>query len=426
MSNPLSSIIINRDDHCVSRKNISSAALKVLYRLHDKGFKAYLAGGAVRDLILNIKPNDFDVVTNATPEEIKKIFKNCRIVGRRFTLAHIFFRGEIIETSTFRAPITKKNSNKKNTQILTANDGLVVRDNLFGTPEEDALRRDFTVNALFYDPINFTIIDYANGLNDVKLKKIKTIGSPQRRFIEDPVRMIRAVRFASTLSFNIDKKDFYTIKKNAHLIQNVSSSRMYDEIQKLFFSGSSKEMYKILEESNLLKYIFVDFYKWVNEDINRLKWINSSLNQLDKWVNASLKVDVPLLFALIFGEYHEAMIEKKIENNKNLFDLTRKVINNHLNSICSQIRIPKTIIYQVCDIMTYQIRFRKMNPKHSLKIAQSSGFINAFLYLKFSSKILLINEDILYFWQDARNENSLKPVSKKIGSRRRITKRFKK
>lgn len=426
MSNPLSSIIINRDDHCVSRKNISSAALKVLYRLHDKGFKAYLAGGAVRDLILNIKPNDFDIVTNATPEEIKKIFKNCRIVGRRFTLAHIFFRGEIIETSTFRAPITKKNSNKKNTQILTANDGLVVRDNLFGTPEEDALRRDFTVNALFYDPINFTIIDYANGLNDIKLKKIKTIGSPQRRFIEDPVRMIRAVRFASTLSFNIDKEDFHTIKKNAHLIQNVSSSRMYDEIQKLFFSGSSNEMYKILEKSNLLKYIFVDFYKWVHEDINRLKWINSSLNQLDKWVNASLRVDTPLLFALIFGEYHEAMIEKKIENNKNLFDLTRRVINDHLNSICSQIRIPKTIIYQVCDIMTYQIRFRKMNPKQSLKIAQSSAFINAFLYLKFSSKILLRNEDVLYFWQDIRNENSLKTVSKRIGSRRRITKRFKK
>ena len=261
MNNPLSSIIINRDDHCISRKNISSAALKVLYRLHDKGFKAYLAGGAVRDLILNIKPNDFDVVTNATPEEIKKIFKNCRIVGRRFRLAHIFFKGEIVETSTFRAPVTKNNSNKKNTLIITAKEGLVVRDNLFGTPEEDALRRDFTVNALFYDPINFTIIDYANGINDIKLKKIKTIGFSDKRFAEDPVRMIRAVRFASTLQFNIDKKDFYSIKKNSHLIQNVSSSRMYDEIQKLFFNGSSNEMYKILEESNLLKYIFADFYK---------------------------------------------------------------------------------------------------------------------------------------------------------------------
>ena len=309
---------------------------------------------------------------------------------------------------------------------MTANDGLVVRDNLFGTPEEDALRRDFTVNALFYDPINFTIIDYANGLNDVKLKKIKTIGSPQRRFIEDPVRMIRAVRFASTLSFNIDKKDFHTIKKNAYLIQNVSSSRMYDEMQKLFFNGSSNEMYKILEESNLLKYIFVDFYKWVNEDSKRLNWINSSLNQLDKWINAGLKVDTPLFFALIFGEYHEAMIEKKIDNNKNPFDLTRRVINDHLNSVCSQIRIPKTIIYQVCDIMTHQIRFKKMNPKQSSRIAQSNGFINAFLYLKFSSKILLRNENVLYFWQEIRNDNSLKTTSKKIGSQKRITKRFKK
>ena len=238
--------------------------------------------------------------------------------------------------------------------------------------------------------------------------------------------MIRAVRFASTLSFNIDKKDFHTIKKNAYLIQNVSSSRMYDEMQKLFFSGSSNEMYKILEESNLLKYIFVDFYKWVNEDSKRLNWINSSLNQLDKWINAGLKVDAPLLFALIFGEYHETMIEKKIDNNKNTFDLTRRVINDHLNSICSQIRIPKTIIYQVCDIMTHQIRFKKMNPKQSSRIAQSTGFINAFLYLKFSSKILLRNENVLYFWQEIRNDNSLKTTSKKIGSQKRITKRFKK
>ena len=426
MNNPLSSIIINRDDHCISRKNISSAALKVLYRLHDKGFKAYLAGGAVRDLILNIKPNDFDVVTNATPEEIKKIFKNCRIVGRRFRLAHIFFKGEIVETSTFRAPVTKNNSNKKNTLIITAKEGLVVRDNLFGTPEEDALRRDFTVNALFYDPINFTIIDYANGINDIKLKKIKTIGFSDKRFAEDPVRMIRAVRFASTLQFNIDKKDFYSIKKNSHLIQNVSSSRMYDEIQKLFFNGSSNEMYKILEESNLLKYIFADFYKWVNEDKNRIKWINNSLHQLDKWVNAGLKIDTPLLFALIFGEYHETLIEAKAKSNDNLFDITRNVISNHLNSICSQIRIPKTTIYQVCDIMTNQIRFSKMNPKQSSRIVQSTGFINAFLYLKFSAKTLQKNETVFNFWQDIRNGNSLRRAPERIGSRKRIPKRFKK
>ena len=426
MNNFFSPKTISRDNHCVSRKNISTATLKVLYRLNDKGFEAYLAGGAVRDLILKIKPNDYDVVTNATPEQIKKIFKNCRIVGRRFRLAHIIFRGEIVETSTFRAPIPENNFNTKNASIIKGNDGLVVRDNLFGTPKEDALRRDFTINALFYDPINFTIIDYANGLEDIYLKRIKVIGHPDKRFAEDPVRMIRAIRFASTLNFEIDKIDFSSIIKNSHLVENVSSSRMYEEIQKLFFNGSSKHMYKILEESNLLKYIFKNFYNWLREDATRTNWVNNTLDQLDKWINAGLKIDVSLLLALFFGEYHEFLIKEKLENNENFYDSTRGVVIEHLNSICTQIRIPKTVIYQTCDIMTNQIRFKKMNPKQSSRITQSSGFLNAFLYLKFSAKIFQRNENILLFWQEIRNVNSFKRAPERKGARRRIPRRLKK
>ena len=426
MNNFFSPKTVSRDNHCVSRKNISTATLKVLYRLNDKGFEAYLAGGAVRDLILKIKPNDYDVVTNATPEQIKKIFKNCRIVGRRFRLAHIIFRGEIIETSTFRAPIPKNNFKTKNASIIKGNDGLVVRDNLFGTPKEDALRRDFTINALFYDPINFTIIDYANGLEDIYSKRIKVIGHPDKRFAEDPIRMIRAIRFASTLNFEIDKIDFSSIIKNSHLVENVSSSRMYEEIQKLFFNGSSKHMYKILEESNLLKYIFKNFYNWLREDATRTNWVNNTLDQLDKWINAGLKIDVSLLLALFFGEYHEFLIKEKLENNENFYDSTRGVVIEHLNSICTQIRIPKTVIYQTCDIMTNQIRFKKMNPKQSSRITQSSGFLNAFLYLKFSAKILKRNENILLFWQEIRNVNSFKRAPERKGSRRRIPRRLKK
>ena len=419
-------VIVNRDDHCVSRKKISTATLKVLYRLNEKGFTAYLAGGAVRDLILKIKPNDFDVVTNATPEEIKKNFKNCRIIGRRFRLAHILFKGEIVETSTFRAPIPENDFDIKNSSVLKGSDGLVVRDNLFGSPKEDALRRDFTINALFYDPINFTVIDYANGLEDIYSKRIKVIGLPDKRFAEDPVRMIRAIRFASTLNFKIDKIDFISIKENSHLIENVSSSRLYEEIQKLFFNGSSKDMYKILEESNLLEYIFKDFYRWLKEDIKRTRWINKTLEQLDKWTNAGLKIDVSLLLALFFGEYHEFLINQKLENDENLYDSTRDIINRHLNSICSQIRIPKTVIYQTCDIMTNQIRFNRMNVKQSSRITQSSSFLNSFLYLKFSSKIFQRNENIVLFWQKIRNVNSLKRAPERKGSRRRIPKRLKK
>ncbi len=192
-------VILNRDNHPVSRKKISAATLKVLYRLNDEGFIAYLAGGAVRDLILGREPKDFDVVTNATPDQIRRVFRNSRIIGRRFRLAHILFKNETVETSTFRAPIPNNSENKQEDKKIAINDGLIVRDNLFGSPKEDALRRDFTINALFYNPLDFTIIDHAGGLDDLKEKLIRVIGDADRRFMEDPVRMIRAARFADHL-----------------------------------------------------------------------------------------------------------------------------------------------------------------------------------------------------------------------------------
>jgi poly(A) polymerase len=197
-------VVLKRPEHIVSRKNISSAAIKVLYRLKDEGYTSYIAGGGVRDLLLDRRPKDFDVATNATPEEIRKMFRNCRLIGRRFRLAHILFRGEIIETATFRAPVPEDDGEHSDKIFRTGDEGMVMRDNVFGTPEQDALRRDFTVNALFYNIADFSIIDYAGGLKDLKKKIIRVIGDPDTRFTEDPVRMIRAARFAGTLGFEIE------------------------------------------------------------------------------------------------------------------------------------------------------------------------------------------------------------------------------
>ncbi|MCB1804154.1 MAG: polynucleotide adenylyltransferase PcnB, partial [Candidatus Competibacteraceae bacterium] len=196
-------LAIPRADHTVSRSNISPGALKVLYRLHNAGYRACLVGGGVRDILLGREPKDFDVGTNATPEEIRKLFRNCRLIGRRFRLAHVQFGGEIIEVATFRAlngPDPEPEDSDDNVPVEA---GLIRSDNVYGTIEEDAQRRDFTVNALYYDIADFSLLDYAGGLNDLQAGIIRVIGDPEVRYREDPVRMLRAVRFAAKLGFRL-------------------------------------------------------------------------------------------------------------------------------------------------------------------------------------------------------------------------------
>ena len=413
--------ILHRDHHSISRKQISAATLKVLYRLHEEGFTAYLAGGAVRDLLLDRQPKDFDVATEATPEQIRRLFRNCRIIGRRFRLAHILFKNETIETSTFRAPIPTTPEDAQQGKTMTINDGLVIRDNLFGTPEEDALRRDFTINALFYDPSDFTVIDHAGGLEDLKQRLIRVIGDPDRRFTEDPVRMIRAARFAGTLDFQIHQADFDSICRNAPLLEQASSSRMYEEVQKLFFCGYAKQVYHWLEKTDLIRPMFTAFNDWIQEDHTRHDWIIQALEQMDRWREAQLSIHPALLFALIFGEYHEMLIAKKIEQGSAPFDATRESVYQHLNSICLRVRIPKTVIYQVCDIMTNQLRFKKTKGKQPQRFMQSVGFLDAFLYLKYTAKTRKRDLALLDFWTQLRRENPVKRAPHRSGPRRRRT-----
>ena len=390
-------IILKRSDHNVSRKNISSAAVKVLYRLKDEGYTAYLAGGGVRDLILDRNPKDFDVATNATPEQIRKIFRNCRLVGRRFRLAHILFRGEIIETSTFRAPVPEdpEETIHCDNTMRVEESGMVMRDNIFGTPEEDALRRDFTINALFYNIADFSVIDYAGGLKDLDDKIIRVIGEPDKRFAEDPVRMIRAARFAGTLGFEIEKEAYDSICRNKDLLAHSAPSRMYEEVQKLFFCGHAKDVFLWLEKTDLLHPMFHDFSHWIDEDKTRHDWVIQTLEQMDRWRQAGLRVHPALLFALIFGEYHEFLINRHLEAGHSPHDAARSAVHGHLKGMCENVRVPKTVIYQVCDIMGNQARFERTKGRKPQRFIQSRGFLDAFLYFKFSAKAHGRNQDLL-------------------------------
>jgi poly(A) polymerase len=397
-------IVLKRPEHNVSRKNISSAAIKVLYRLKDEGYTAYIAGGGVRDLLLNRHPKDFDIATDATPEQIRKMFRNCRLIGRRFRLAHILFRGEIIETATFRAPVPAEDDTHCENTFRTGEEGMVMRDNVFGTPEQDALRRDFTINALFYSIADFSVIDYAGGLEDLKAKTIRVIGDPDTRFSEDPVRMIRAARFAGTLGFEIESQAYDSICRNKDKLELAASSRMYEEVQKLFFCGHAKAVFHWLEKTDLLHPMFHDFSHWIDEDKTRHDWVIQTLEQMDRWRKANLRVHPALLFALLFGEYHEFLAQQWVEDGSSLHDAAREAVHKHLQGMCTNVRVPKQVIYQVSDIMSNQLRLQQTKGRRPQRFMQHKGFLDAFLYFKVSSKAHDRNQELLTFWTELREK----------------------
>ncbi len=242
--------ILSRSQHTLSRKQIDPDPLRVLYRLRSSGFKGFLVGGGVRDLLLGRKPKDFDIGTDASPQQVKKLFRNCFIIGRRFRLCHVRFGNKVVEVATFRKKAEPEEG-----------DTIVKRDNTFGTPEEDAFRRDFTINALFYDIADFSIIDFTGGIEDLEAKRVRVIGDPDERFREDPVRMMRAVAIACRLGFRVDREAQEAIRARRGEIVKSSHVRILDEIYKILRQGSARVTFEQLHATGLLAYIFPEAHK---------------------------------------------------------------------------------------------------------------------------------------------------------------------
>jgi poly(A) polymerase len=279
--------ILPRAEHNVSRKDIDADALNVMYRLKSHGFLAYMVGGGVRDLLLGRRPKDIDIGTNAHPQQVKKLFRNCFVIGRRFRLCHVRFGRKVIEVSTFRRQAPAEEG-----------DTLIRRDNTFGSPEEDAFRRDFTVNALFYDIATFSVIDYVGGLPDVEHRIIRTIGDPMVRLREDPVRMLRAVALAARLSFSIDRDTFEAIRSLRGEIVKSSPARILDEIYKILRQGESRRTFQLLHDVGLLAYILPEADRAISEQGERLL---GSLGRLDDYRNAGLATTEELSNSLLLG-----------------------------------------------------------------------------------------------------------------------------
>lgn len=398
-------LIIPRKEHRISRKKVNRNVLRTLYRLRDNGFIAYLIGGCVRDLLLERTPKDFDIATDARPGQIKRLFRNCRLVGRRFRLAHLHFADEILEVSTFRADALSNESdmersvpNNHNPRHLKDDSGMVLRDNVFGTPEEDALRRDFTINALAYNIADYSVIDYSTGLGDLREGLIRPIGDPYVRFTEDPVRMIRAVRFAASHNFVIEPAAWETLCELSSTISRASPGRLYEEILKLFLCGAARPAFGLMHESGLLAALFPRLSNWLSGNTHRLNTMNTNLGHLDERCQMGISPSPSLFFAAFFGpllaETSRARHRDGIPGR-----LTQDAACTEFIEECSRtVSIPGKVVNQLRNILAMQHLLHRVPPRRSSVIVKRPEFADALAYLHLEGELRGENRPVLAWW----------------------------
>ncbi|WP_158772331.1 polynucleotide adenylyltransferase PcnB [Paraglaciecola sp. L1A13] len=379
-----------RAEHPVSRSDISDNALKVLYRLHNNGYQAYLVGGCVRDILLGKKPKDFDVTTNATPEQVKELFRNCRLIGRRFRLAHVVFGREIIEVATFRGHHPSQDDNAEEQHLSKQSDhGQLLRDNVFGSIEEDAERRDFTVNAMYYNIADFSIHDFAQGMQAIKNREISMIGDPATRYREDPVRMLRAVRFAVKLGMKISPETAKPMYELAPLMANIPPARLFEEVLKLLLSGQGLETYKLLNEFNLFEQLFPQLGPLLKTQNSReLAFIEQVLMNTDNRINSDMKVTPAFIFAaLLWYPLEERCQQHMVEGGLNHFDAFNLALSDVLHRQIQRIMIPKRFTITVREIWQLQQRLPKRYGRRALQMLEHPKFRAAYDFLLIRAQI---------------------------------------
>ena len=369
--------VIPRDQHIISRKNISKAALRVLYRLNEAGYTAYLVGGAVRDLLLGLRPKDFDVATDATPDEVKKLFRNCRLIGRRFRLAHVVFGPEIIEVATFRG--TGEEGGEGDRHII---DGRIVRDNIWGTIEEDAVRRDFRVNAMYYDISDFSVRDYVGGMRDLEDRVLRLIGDPDTRYHEDPVRMLRAARLAAKLDMHIDTAAMAPFEALGPLLADAAPARLFDESLKMFLTGNGLKSFRMLEQCGLLKFLFPATARALKRGDEALRaLIERGLANTDMRIAEDKSVTPAFLFAvLLWGEVRDVahqLIGRGVEGNEAWARAAGQVVGEQ----CQRVAIPRRFTFTMEEIWSLQPRFEQIQRKRVFRLMAHPRFRAAFDFL---------------------------------------------
>ncbi len=391
----LKTSFLNFDDNLISKN-----ALAVVKTLKKNGYQAFLVGGCVRDLLISVTPKDFDVATNATPNKIKRIFKNCRLIGRRFRLAHIRYGREIIEVSTFRSASIPSNKN-----VMMDHTGRIIRDNEFGSVDEDAIRRDFRCNALYYDPTKKKIWDFMDGLDDIQQKKLVVIGLPDNRIQEDPVRMIRALRFSAKLNFSLDKNLKKSIQRNSDLLCNVPSARIFEEFKKLFLHGNAEKVFLLMQEYNIFNKIFFDTYKEIKQDKIFNNFIIYALQDSDRRVLLGQSVSPMFLLGIFFWasikrESLKIKKRKKCSDARSIVLAAITVIDAHKRKIS----IPKRFSSLMIDMLSMQPRLEIATKKNAKYLISQRAFRAAYDFMLIRTKVNEFDEEIASFWISTQSE----------------------
>ncbi len=398
--------ILPRAEHKISRQDIDPNAVKVLYRLHRAGFKAFLVGGGVRDLMVGRRPKDFDAATDARPQEIKRLFRNSRIIGRRFRLVHVFFKDGIVEVATFRR------NPSQNEQGSAPGELLITSDNRFGSPREDAFRRDFTINALFYDIADFSLIDYVGGIDDLERQLIRVIGDPGVRFREDPVRMLRACEFAARLGFGIEERTQEAIQRHGKELSKASPARVTEEILALMRCGHVGTAIQWLLELNLLAVLLPEAYAMVSPQARGLGDFSTVLPTIDRWVAEGRELSDGVVMSIIVlpklllrrydmesrgGGYRPL-------SRRALDDLVHRVIEPFVSRFQLSRARSQALFYALAGFLRFAAASWRSGER--ARFVRRSGFKDALVLLEILVEATAEGQDELALWRKAAQEAS--------------------
>jgi poly(A) polymerase len=398
--------IIPRAAHPISRKDLGEYTLKVLYRLRKANYQACVVGGGVRDLLLNLAPRDFDIATDATPQQIKKLFRNCRLIGRRFRLAHIHFGRHIIEVTTYRGKDSEDTTQCEHT-------GLITHDNSYGSLHEDAWRRDITINALYYNIDDFSIIDLTGGMEDLKKRQIRIIGDPEQRYREDPVRMLRVLRFAAKLDFNVEEKTFAPIKQLAPLLKKISSSRLFNEVIKLAQTGKSKQVIELFRQQDLFQILFPQTAAQIDQNAQALTFIEQALINTDERINSGKSTTVAFLYAVLLWHPFQAQLAQIKDEELSFAQKQAQAMHKVLSEQNKQTSVPKYYVNTIRDIWHLQSRLTHKLDRRAFKVLAHARFRAGYDFLLLREKIEPQLEKYTSWWtrfQSTDEENQEKMV----------------
>jgi poly(A) polymerase len=408
-------VIVPRSEHNVSRANISPNALKVLYRLKSAGFEAFLVGGGVRDLLLDRHPKDFDVVTNADPDQIQDLFRNCRLIGRRFRLAHVRFGRDIVEVATFRATNV---ADPEDDDRAHSDSGRILRDNVYGTIDEDVWRRDFTVNALYYNITDFSIWDYVDGVRDVRERTLRLIGDPDNRYREDPVRMLRAIRFAAKLGFTLAPETAAPISSLGSLLKDVPPARLFDELLKLFQSGHAVRSFELLLEYDLLRYLFRDTQAQLETGDREkiIEFIRRGLANTDQRVLEDKPVTPMFLYAL-FLWFPIRALARRLESEgwddgQAMLEASQRIVATQ------QTAFPRRFSSPMKELLNMQWRFGQQQGARAARLLQHKRFRAAYDFLVLRASCGEVDQAMVDWWTELQTLPPEEQSKKLSGGRR--------